>query len=94
MNLSREPLSGSFAKYLILNETIKRMDNERSTERIVKEQLTDREGGRDPIVDPDRDTFFLQNSVSSQSQSGFKVMVESTHHGQLRIDNHGNHFIT
>ena len=38
--------------------------------------------------------FFLQNSVSSRSQSGFKVMVESTHHGQLRIDNHGNHFIT
>ena len=38
--------------------------------------------------------FFLQNSVSSRSQSGFKVMVESIHHGQLRIDNHGNHFIT
>ena len=28
--------------------------------------------------------FFRQNSVSSWSQSGFKVMVESTHHGQLR----------
>ena len=38
------------------SHTIKRTDSERSTERIVKEQLTDRSSrSRDPIVDPDRD---------------------------------------